>query len=857
MEPSDREKTAFITADGLYQFRVMPFGLTNAPSTFQRMMDVMLAGLKWNTCLVYLDDIVIFSDSISQHLQRLEVILQRLAQANLKLKLNKCSFAATQLKILGYIVSGNGLSPDPSKVNAVQAFPTPTTVKNVQSFVGLCSYYRRFIRDFAVIARPLTELTRKNQIFRWTAEHETSFRSLQAALTSPPVLGHPDYRLPMEIHCDASDYGIGAVLVQQQTGGERVLAYASRLLSHAECNYSITEKECLALVWSTQKFKVFIWGIKLKVVTDHHALCWLMRKRDLAGRLARWSLQLQDLDIEVVYRSGRLHTDADALSRHPIDPPEPEAEIPMLLISSTTHSKPAVIQTLQLECDWCNPIIQGLKDEHPCPRVRRLIRHFALKKDLLYHRIIRNGRAYLRLCLPPTLQKQVLLACHDDVTAGHLGVTRTLAKINQRFYWPKMIQSVSQYVRSCEDCQTKKKPKERPAGYLEPVQAKLPFEKIGIDLIGPFPLSTLGNRYVIIAVDYLTKWVIAKAIPTATSKEVVDFFVRRIVLQHGAPINVISDRGKCLTSNFTNELFRALQSNHLVTTAYHPQCNGLVERFNHTFAEMISMFVNSKHSNWDDVIDHVVFAYNTSKQESTGRTPFLLLYGREALLPIDAALGNNPNPDANHIQLLQQLPALREKVIRRLAWIQHRQKKRYDKRRRLKSYSIGDLVLVYRPLRKKGRSEKLLHSYHGPFPIVKKLSNVTYVIKCKNSRKNNLDRVHVCSLKPFHPRPSNQNITFPSCDPVLSTEKGKSRTLPKSRERSVVKGKSRTLPEIREETIVNGRNLSDNFTDRGEKEYIPNQPQIPSMAPKPPRVIYDNLRSRRELKTVDRLGITK
>ncbi len=304
--------------------------------------------------------------------------------------------------------------------------------------------------------------------------------------------------------------------------------------------------------------------------------------------------------------------------------------------------------------------LYGLKDEHPCPRVRRLIRHFVLKKDLLYHRIIRNGRAYLRLCLPPTLQKQVLLACHDDVTAGHLGVTRTQAKINQRFYWPKMIQIVSQYVRSCEDCQTKKKPKERPAGYLEPVQAKLPFEKIGTDLIGPFPLSTLGNRYVIIAVDYLTKWVIAKAIPTATSKEVVEFFVRRIVLQHGAPINVISDRGKCLTSNFTKELFRALQSNHLVTTAYHPQCNGLVERFNHPFAEMISMFVNSKHSNWDDVIDHVVFAYNTSKQESTGKTPFLLVYGREALLPIDAALGNNPNPDANHIQLLQQLPALRE-----------------------------------------------------------------------------------------------------------------------------------------------------------------------------------------------------
>jgi len=324
-----------------------------------------LAGLKWNTCLVYLDDIVIFSDSISQHLYRLEAVLQRLSDVNLKLKLNKCSFAATQLKILGYIVSANGLSPDPSKVNAVQAFPTTTTVKDVQSFVGSCSYYRRFIRDFAVIARPLTELTRKNGFFQWEAEHETSFRNLQTALNSPPVLGHPDYRLLMEIQCDACDYGIGAVIVQQQNDEERVLTYASGLLSHAERNYSITEKECSALVWSTQKFKVFIWGVKLKVVTDHHPLCWLMQKRDLVGRLTRWSLQLQDLDIEVVYRSGLLHTDADVLSRNPIDPPEPEAVIPILLISSTTLSTLPEIQNLQLKCVWCS------RREEKSTRVRK------------------------------------------------------------------------------------------------------------------------------------------------------------------------------------------------------------------------------------------------------------------------------------------------------------------------------------------------------------------------------------------------------------------------------------------------------------------------------------------------------
>ena len=751
MEPADRIKTAFVTADGLYQFKVMPFGLTNAPSTFQRMVDVLLAGLKWHICLVYLDDIVIFSTTFAEHLERLEIILKRILEAGIRLKLSKCTFFAICLKILGYIVGRKGLSPDPVKVSAVQDFPTPTSVKNVQSFVGLCSYYRRFIQHFAMIAKPLTDLTKKNRPFVWASEQQASFDSLKKALTSPPILCHPNYELPMEIHCDACGYGIGAVLVQRHDGKERVIAYTSCLLDSAEQNYSITEKECLALVRAVQRFRIYIWGMKIRVITDHHSLCWLMKKKDLAGRLARWSLLLQDLDIEIVHKSGKLHQDADALSRHPVDPPGQEEEIPMLSFQSITSNFPT-IGAAQRESSWWSQIIAGLEENNPSKHIQKLTRNYELKNGVLFHKLFKDGRVFLCLCLPQSFIEQVLLACHDDMTAGHLGTTRTIDKVRKRYYWPKMQKDIIRYVKTCVDCQTKKRPLERPAGLMTPITSQKPFERIGLDLIGPFPLSKSRNRYVIIAVDYFTKWVIAKAIPNSTTKEVVDFFVKRVVLQHGAPSFLISDRGKSLKSNFAEELFRAMQTNHLVTTAYHPQCNGLVERFNHTFAMMLSMYVNAKHDDWDESIDYVIFGYNTSRHESTGESPFYLLYGREAVLPIDVSLGNNPDSNGITQNIVSDLINIREKVKRRMLMVHARQKKRYDKRHKDKAYHIGDVVLVYRPIRKKGRAEKLLHRYHGPFRVVNKINSLNYTVESLYGSRKHRDCVHVSMLKPFHNR---------------------------------------------------------------------------------------------------------
>ncbi len=410
----------------------------------------------------------------------------------------------------------------------------------------------------------------------------------------------------------------------------------------------------------------------------------------------------------------------------------------------------------QQRSPWWEKVISRLKEKNPTLRVRKLIQPYELRNGVLFRHRVHRGRISYQLCVPSPYVKQVLLACQSDVTFGHLGVVKTLYKIQQRYFWPGMRRQIVNFVLSCVYFQTKKRSREAPAGLLRPIRVNQPFEKVGIDSIGPFPITAAGNRHAIVAIDYLTKCAITKAVPKASIKEVFDFFVRNVVLQHGAPVSLISNRGKCLTASFAEELFKALQTNHLVTAAYHPQCNGLVERYNHTFAEMLSMYVNSNHNDWDGLEDFVTFANNTSRQESTGFSPLYLLYGQEAVLPVDVALGNNPEmnngndgPSARVRQLTSELPTIRDEVKRRLALIQSKQKTRYDRRRRSVNFAVGDLVLVYCPIRKKGRSTKFLHRYFGPYKIVRRVSDLNYIIEPLCGRRKKQDCVHVSHLKPF------------------------------------------------------------------------------------------------------------
>ncbi|GFX44640.1 transposon Tf2-6 polyprotein [Trichonephila clavipes] len=674
----------------------MPFGLCNAPATFERMMDNLLRHFKWTMCLCYLDDIIVFSETFEDHLIRLRLVLKCLQEAGLKLNSKKC----------------------------------------------LLLPKKRFIKGFCYLAEPLQSLLKSGVEFHWGPEEVEAFNSLKKALTSDPVLGMYDERASTEIHTDASGYGIGAVLVQIQNNVEKVIAYASRTLTKAEKNYSTTERECLAIVWATNKFRPYIFGKHFTVVTDHHSLCWLMNLKDPSGRLARWALRLQEHDFDVKYKTGKKHSDADALSRNPV---EEETETSDKFLAVTTSMNLAMEQKKDQDLAKLKLLSNSSKNEE-----FRFIDGILCRKNF-----DPDGKLWLPV-IPKHLRADILRHFHDAPTAGHLGFAKTYDRIRKRFYWPGMYRNVVRYVMHCRECQRRKSVPQRPPGRLVPIPPAIaPFHRIGIDLLGIFPKSAHGNKWIIVYTDYSTRYAITKALPTAEVDEIAKFLLEEIVLRHGAPRVIITDRGAVFRSRLVSSLVDLCNIDHRFTTAYHPQTNGLTERFNKTLADMLSMYVDVEQKNWDEILPFVTFAYNTAKQETTGFTPFYLLHGREAETTLDTMLPFCPNDfDDNNITKI----AARAEESRQLARVhtlraQDKDRRRYDSKHQMVSYAPGDLVWVYTPVRKVGLSEKLLRRYFGPYQVLRRLSAVTYEVQDLDpaSRKRKLrEVVHVLRMKLYH-----------------------------------------------------------------------------------------------------------
>ena len=317
--PEDREKTAFSTQCGLYEFKVMSFGLCNAPATFERLMELVLHGLHWKICLIYLDDVIVTGKSFDEHIQNLKEVLSRIEKSGLKVSPNKCCFFTKEVTFVGHIVSDKGISTDPKKIEAVKTWPQPKNVREIRSFLGLCSYYRRFVKDFASVAKPLHNLTEKQVQFRWTVECQTAFELLKSSLTSTPILCYPSTRQQFILDTDASGCGIGAVLAQFHEGREQVVAYFSRVLSKAERNYCVTRRELLAVIESVKHFHHYVYGVPFTVRTDHGALTWLLRFKNIEGQMARWLEILNAYDFKIIHRPGKQHKNADSLLRRPCE----------------------------------------------------------------------------------------------------------------------------------------------------------------------------------------------------------------------------------------------------------------------------------------------------------------------------------------------------------------------------------------------------------------------------------------------------------------------------------------------------------------------------------------------------------
>ena len=784
MDPASKEKTAFTTYSGLYQFRKMPFGLVNAPATFQRLMEVVLAGLARTTCMVYLDDILVFGQDLAEHNTNLEMVLTRLREAGLRLKPAKCHLARQHVEFLGHIVSSAGVQTDPKKLKAVNRYPPPTDVKTLRSFLGLASYYRRFVPGFAATASPMHALTKKDVPFVWTGSCQSSFERIKELLTSAPVLVFPQFDRPFILETDASGAGLGAILAQKQDDGSvRPIAYASRTLQPHEKRYGATEMEGLGVVWAVKHFRPYLYGHACDLYTDHAALTSLLNTPQPSGKLARWGMAIQELDIRIRHRAGRSNTNADALSRAPIEESvstmEEEAGGVIANISKEVESELTISQR---QDDELLPIIQFLEtgvlppDGDVAKRVVMTVSQYTLEDSVLYH-VETDGT--LRL-IPPTVQRETLFhQAHSGVFGAHLGGCKVFSELRRHYWWCSMRSDVTRWTRGCLVCTTREAGRSYRAP-LTPIPVGGPFDRVGVDII-QFPQSRQGNRYAVVFMDYLTKWPEVFPVPDQTAATVARLLVEEIVSRHGVPAEVLSDRRRTFLSGLMREVEELLGFHKTNTSAYHPQTDGLVERFNRTLTAMLAKTVEKGGKDWDQRLPYVLFAYRASQQQSTQESPFFLLYGRDPRLPTDSALCPTKTRKSVELQeygrgLVTKMSDAWELARKCIGRAQQRQKQYYDKRQRRPAFQVGDRTFLFKPAEKTGEARKFARPFHGPFRVVEIDVNTAKVRRLDRPQEEPIlvaiDRLRRCP----------EEIADDYWPPDKKTKKGRKARAPQTRQ---------------------------------------------------------------------------
>lgn len=551
LDQRDADKTAFVTRRGIFCCKVMPFGLCNAPATFHRLMDIVLSGLNFDICLVYLDDVIIFGTTPEQHLFRLGQVLERLRGANLKLKPSKCHLLRRNVNFLGHVVTPEGVAVDPSKIQAVVTWPLPQRLKDVRSFLGLCSYYRRFIRNFSVLAAPLFALTQKNKIFRWDEDCRSAFEHLKRLLTTTPILALPKDEGDYVLDCDACVDGIGAVLSQRVDGKERVIVYGSRLLNRAERNYCVTRKELLAIVYFTKLYRQYLLGRPFVLRTDHAALQWLQRTPEPIGQQGRWLERLAEFEFQVVHRPGRQHGNADALSRRLcrqcgweesgrvsaitetelVDLPN---SFPTLdLISAQMDDADLILVGKWLEEDAQTPDLVNILWEGEKIKIYWQQREpLFLKDGLICKRTPENSEQIL---MPKSLREDFLKLVHTGITGGHLGTRRTRWQVRRRAYWVGWSGEVKRFCQRCPSCNQYHRGLPPKQGPLQPLPCGEPWERLSIDITGPHPRSRKGHIYILTVMDYFSKFVEAIRMANQEATSVARALVNTVIVRYGTP----------------------------------------------------------------------------------------------------------------------------------------------------------------------------------------------------------------------------------------------------------------------------------------------------------------------------------
>jgi hypothetical protein len=745
MKEGEEWKTAFRTRYGHYEYLVMPFGLTNAPATFQALINDTLREYLDDFVVAYLDDILIYTrTNLQDHIQQVKRVMKKLQEKELYIKLSKCEFHKDEVAFLGSIISREGIKMDPKKVKSIQEWPTPKSVKEVQSFLGLANFYRRFIQGYSNISKTLTDLIRKETTFTWINEHEAAFKELKTRFTTPPILQYFDPEKEITLETDASDRAIGAAISQPDDQGKlRPIAFHSRKLTGPELNYDIHDKELLAIVDAFQEWRVYLEGSKfpVTVITDHKNLITFTTTKKLNRRQVRWAETLASYNFKIYYRKGSQNTVADALSRRPDYTEKTPEEIQLAILRKHPDG--------HLEYNRAQEINTTIITQETDPRIQEIQEAYerdSMAQTILSDRRPRNDQDNIKIqdglilwkglvYIPTKLQEKITREVHEEPTSGHQGIERTIERITRNYYYPGLRKTVEQVIQNCDICKRSRHERHAPYGTMTHIQTpEKPWKSISFDWITKLPkshepMSRTHYDSIWVITDRLTKY--AYFIPyreASTTEELAYMYLRHIISNHGHPETIITDRATVVTSKFWQTLMNQLGTKHKMTTAYHPQTNGQTERMNQVIEQYLRCYLNYQQDNWTELLPLAQYAYNSSSNSVIGYSPFFANYGYEP--EIRKTITSESWSQKAQVTA-ENLQKLHKQLSNDIDFICQRTQKYYNKRRkdapRLKE---GDSVYILRKnIKTKRPSDKLDHTKIGPFRISQKLSDINYRIQ--------------------------------------------------------------------------------------------------------------------------------
>ena len=712
LDPKSRDVTTFSDGVALYRFKRLPFGLSCSPAVFSRvMMNVLAPLIKLGWVKNYLDDVIVWAPSFSTLLQRLHQAFSIFIEKGIKLNVAKCNFGQKEIKFLGHLISEEGCKPCPENISAIHQMKPPSNVKEVRRFLGMCGFYRKHVENYAKISVPMTNLLRGKEKFQWTPECQSSFEQLKAALTTAPVLVKAQVNQPFELHTDASQDHVGAVLMQRHGGSLKPIGYFSKKLKPVEQRYSTTDREALGIILACRRFHHFLWGVTFTIHTDHQPLVSVFRRKTKSPRMSRWVVEMQDYRFRVEYNPGKTNHVADQLSR-PVRPICYRQEETYLGLTKEEF------QAKQLEEPRWSELIHYLEGG-PLPRKkfpRALINQFILHEGLLYLSADKlDNSIQLKLVVPQELRKAALSVGHDK-TSGHLGRRKTIDCLETTFYWPSLRTDVHKFVTECVTCQRHKDGLALQQPYQELPPVTRPLDRISLDLTDMLSGAN-GYRYVLTILDHYSRYVKFFPLRTKQSEEVAKQ-LRTYLHDFGVPVSMITDNG----GEFTSQQFRDLCHAHNIslgyTTPYHPQGNSLSERMHRTLKTVLNVLCKGHPHQWPKYLGETQRVLNTAVHTTLGETPHYAFFSRRAPRQIAALLPSFEDDVTQEAiekahQVIRETHLLMARKYRQLA----------NRHRKQQAVEEGDLVWVRREHYLPGTSHKLQPKWAGPFKVKKKIRN--------------------------------------------------------------------------------------------------------------------------------------